>query len=108
MHQLLYDIVDAFDAGNVVQLGELLSSIRTRSRQAESPELSFPGYEQNGQSEQSRESRQSTAEMDFKEGIEVCLLCLLAFALTDTASPSRLFQARTRDDCLCLPIPLPR
>ena len=77
MHQLLYDIVDAFDGGNVVQLGQLLSSIRTRSRQAESQELGFPGDEQNRQSEQSRESTQSAAEMGFKEAIEVCLLSLL-------------------------------
>lgn len=77
MHQLLYDIVDAFDAGNVVQLGQLLSSIRTRSRQAESQELSFPG------DEQSRESTQSAAEMHFKEEIEVCLLFFLGVALTD-------------------------
>lgn len=76
MHRLLYDIVDAFDAGNLVQLGELLSSIQT-PRRAESQELSFPSHEencQNGQSSQSRESTQSAAEMDLKEAIEVCLL----------------------------------
>ncbi|BCS21482.1 Zn(II)2Cys6 transcription factor domain-containing protein [Aspergillus puulaauensis] len=62
LHQLLDDIVDAFDAGNIVQLGELLSSVRTRSRQAESQDLSFPSDEQSGQ---------SATGADFKEVIEV-------------------------------------
>lgn len=67
LHQLLDDIVDAFDAGNIVQLGELLSSIRTRSSQAESQEL-FPSDEQSAQNGQ---SGQSVTGPDFNQVIEV-------------------------------------
>ncbi len=65
MHQLLDDIVDAFDADNIAQVGELLSPIRARSSQTESQERSRLSDEQSGKSAQSAEGT------DFKEAVEV-------------------------------------
>ncbi|KAL4931654.1 Zn(II)2Cys6 transcription factor domain-containing protein [Aspergillus undulatus] len=47
VYQLLNQLVDAFDAGDMVQLGKLLSSTqRDRLRRTERHKQSFPSYEQ--------------------------------------------------------------
>lgn len=47
LRQLLDEIVDAFDAGDLAQLGKFLSDVRrNRSSQSESQERSLPSGEQ--------------------------------------------------------------
>lgn len=50
MRRLIDEIVDAFDAGDLAQLGELLSKVRSSSRssQAETQEHNLPSDEQIG------------------------------------------------------------
>lgn len=48
LRQLLDEIVNAFDTGDLAQLGELLANVRgSRSSQSESRERSLPSDEQN-------------------------------------------------------------
>lgn len=62
LHQLLDNLVDAFDAGNIAQLGKLLSCVReSRWSQMGSQDRVYSNEEQSGQNETGTDFRKVIA-----------------------------------------------